>query len=800
MPLFCDKTKRSYSIKLQPESGIVERLSIPSDPPGINLASRTELTGFGAMAYVPRSEKSIWMADSGFPLNTQSVHMDEKRVFAPVREVGENYAICRNSIKGHTVKYEFDDDYFDIWLEGDLPDCDQVALDLDVPFMDFRQDDPPEYQFTVKSPYRSEDRSLCYMFLARPTGPGMLFTCLTPAAGWRLRYGRYYTAPSQYILPTHAIHGLQMVARFHSAIDKEATPGPIKLGVRISFHDTLYEAQKFISRSLKVPLLNAIVQGGEKGTRINFSTIGEATGAELICPDGKKQEVILKNASSDKYTGTIELGDEGFYKLRTWNNTNRGSDLILHSGISWSETMNRSLATLDPILPVNAEASYWIHSMCIARMIFGKNLQHDKYLFDALIRIKMQGMPIPIELSETEATHIALKMPKDGKWYLHAAIPEPHHFLGKTYSPFHYYKKERIQDSFADIQLFILAAKAFKCNEFIEHAVRMADALISDNIDESGVVYRLTEDGTDLIDYTTVICPLQAIIDLTVELENRKDKRAERYRALTGKIADFLVHRDLFFPTEGVSPHERWTEEGSIACTALSLLYAYWYIGKRREWLDAAGKVLDYHESWCLNAPDVRMNGSTNRYWETQWEGDGEGRAICAGHGWTLWRAEADFFWALATLDAKRLINSWNGFETSRCKFFPNGYVASCFTPDYLPDRPTRYELVHSYPIKPDRSLSYYVWPRLLETWMRTVAVVDNPEDKTLLTLNCHAEFDISTNRFVIKPLAPLFNRIIIISDCDKHLYVEYDKPFEICSKRPWKLKQNANQGWLIFP
>lgn len=800
---FLSQKRRSYSLKIHPHSGTVEYLSVPSDPACINLVNRGHLTGFGVLTWSQRGEKSAWMAPSGAPMNVEAVHLDERRAFAVAEEATPDSVVCRNRITGHTLKYTFAEDYFDLWLEGELPEADQVGLDLDVAFMDLRQNDPPEYQYTVQSPYRSADRSLCYVYLARPVPPGMLVTCLTPAAGWRLRYGRNKSAPPAYRLPMHTVLGLQMLARFDSHVDPLSVPGPVKFGVRISFERNLALARKSISCGLGVPLISAPALGAEAGSALRFQVEGPAAGAELVQPDGRRSSVVLTPDGKGGAVGTVTLPSEGFYTLGVRNAAGRGSDLVLHAGADWLQTLRRSLAALEPGVPANAEGTYWAHAMCLGRKWFGADPGQDAFLYDALVRIHGQGMDASLlgDLSTpARPTPVSTQMAARNGYYLRAPLPVPHEFLGKKFSAFHLYENDRVQDAFALVQLYILAADTFGSDEFIRHAIRIADAHVADNTDESGRVFCLTSDGRSLHDYTTVIAPLQALADLVVALERRGDPAAGRFREACRKGAGYLVRRGMDFPTEGIPPHERWTEDGSIACTALTLLYIHRYVEQRPEWLEMAGRVLDYHEAWGMDVPDVRVNGSSYRYWETQWEGDQEGRAINAGHAWTLWRAEALYYWALAKKDAVRLLQSWNGFETNRCKFAPDGRTFACFTPDYMPDRPRRFELTHCYPHNPDRALAFYLWPRVADTWLRTVAVIDPreigfEEGCGPAVLNGSLRED-GAGGWKLESKAPFFNRLFLATRTVRKLILDTTRDIEIVSANgAWK--RTAPGTWV---
>lgn len=143
---------------------------------------------------------------------------------------------------------------------------------------------------------------------------------------------------------------------------------------------------------------------------------------------------------------------------------------------------------------------------------------------------------------------------------------------------------------------------------------------------------------------------------------------------------------------------------------------------------------------------------STMRWWETIWEGDGTGPGICAGHAWSIWRAEADFHMGVLTGKADYFLSSWNGYMTNFSKITRNGESYSCYQPDYFvgggdiairrtlmhlsdEDMEKRYEITHDYPRHYDHSLSRYVWVRACPTWRKTAVVIFREEG--VITLNC---------------------------------------------------------------
>ena len=719
----------SYSLAINPRSGNIARLRAADDPAEVNLAHADERTGFGVFVFTRQDDPPV-MGPSGSPVGVESVSLPEYRLFAGVESVEESRIHCRNVTSGHTLRYEFADDHFDLWLDADLPYVDQAGLDLNVAFMDLRQNDPSSQQFTAKCVYRSEDRSLCYVYLERPEGRGMLVCALSPSAAWRLCYRN----------ENHAVTGLQMLARFDSRFSASEPKGPVRYGVRISFHDSLETARAFLADSLKIPLVGAPVAATRVNGTIAFQVNGTPASCELKSPQGVTTKVDSVPANAGLHTGRVTLDEEGFHVLTVYGADGRSSDLTLHAGVTLDEVLRRSTEKLEPYLGGFAEHWYWAQAFLLARQWLGPDARHDGILHAALKLVGMQGVPaggLP-EAPDPALTERYLTraqpnidpaypmLEKVDGWYKYHPIPVTQRYCGRELAPFHIYQWERVQDQFEHIRTFLYASRAYGNDAFYEHAVAIAGSSITDNVDAQGRVYCLHLGGNEAFDYTTVIAPLQALLELLMEMEARQDVRASRVREACLRIAGHLMRRGFEFPTEGVFVHLRWTEDGSITCTALSLLSAYLHLEARPEWLQRAREILAYHEPWRMDVPDARILDSSYRYWETQWENDGEGRALNCGHAWTLWQAEAYYLLSLASGgDALALLRSYNGFRSNLAKFMPDGKVYGCFTPDYLPFRPRKFEPMHSYPDTPDTSLSFYVWPRLADTWRITAAVMD---------------------------------------------------------------------------
>ena len=220
------------------------------------------------------------------------------------------------------------------------------------------------------------------------------------------------------------------------------------------------------------------------------------------------------------------------------------------------------------------------------------------------------------------------------------------------------------------------------------------------------------------------------LVDLAKFLENLDKDRSRRYFECAGRMAAYLYSRGLVFPTEGnvTEEAEAEMEEGSVSCTALGLLYYCKNVHAEQKYIEKAKEILDLHESWVIRTPLAQMHGSTLRWWETLWEGDADGPALCCGHAWTIWRAEADWLYYSLTGDRCYRAKAWNGFMTNLAKIHPDGKSYSIYNADMINgggfhDRceDVKFEIAGKYAKQPDSGLSRYVWIRLNDTFLSEI-------------------------------------------------------------------------------
>lgn len=216
------------------------------------------------------------------------------------------------------------------------------------------------------------------------------------------------------------------------------------------------------------------------------------------------------------------------------------------------------------------------------------------------------------------------------------------------------------------------------------------------------------------------------IVDMANFLKDKKPDRSKKYFLAASKMAEYLYGRGLSFPTEGGECKYVEMEDGSISCTALSLLYYCKNVERVEKYVQKAKEVLDLHESWVMKTPICQMQNSSLRWWETQWEGDQDGPAFCCGHAWTIWRAEADYLYYALTGDEEYLIKAKNGFGTNFAKIQEDGTSYSIYNVDDINGggfhnrcEEITFQIADKFAQVTDSGISRYVWIRANDSLLK---------------------------------------------------------------------------------
>ncbi|MBQ9703276.1 MAG: hypothetical protein IJV68_01890 [Clostridia bacterium] len=592
-----------------------------------------------------------------------------------------NKAVCSNAENGIKTIYELSEDRLDIQSRTTCELISQYALNFDLNFLN-SETGSYKTALLATSPYTSDDGEQLYYILTRPDGRFMVILSRKKCDGWRLFYGR-----------NQKISRLQIIASFDKVF---GSSGCKEISVSVFFADSIDEAYERISELLDRPLLKNIVSGGFDG-KAAVGVVGKATEIRLCSPTGVTSVYKVTNKKL-----ILNMSEYGYYTATPYYNEKKGLNTVLWNGIDSAVLFNKCTDAIKKPYHNDenlCEGGMFLWSM-LANMRSRRNLRYDKVARDELDIIMCRNNRI---------------VP------CRTIVP----YRTEKYAPYHVCDSGRIQEQFVGASILLEAYRLYHEREYLDYAVKAMDELL-ENYYKGGMIFNGNGE-----DYTTVVTPMIPVVDLAIELKDIDPEKSDKYRRTALEMAEYLLSRGLNFPTEGASSKY---EDGSISCTALSLVYLCANLNYDERYLAFAKEVLDIHKAWTIYTPDARMYGSSFRWWETIWEGDGEGHAICAGHAWTIWKAEALFWYGIMTGDKEALCASWNGFVTNFAKATEDGNMYSCYEPDYIRGggraklkatllhlqdgvKIDSFAIAHGYPKHTDNSLSRYAWVRYTYTW-----------------------------------------------------------------------------------
>lgn len=577
-------------------------------------------------------------------------------------------------------------------LESKREDLSEFGIRLPFNFMGKLASGGWENQFLFNSPYTSLDKSIIYTYLTKPNGCNIVVAVLSEADGWKMDYSPY--------LWGHYFVSLNILSSYDKAY--KTAPRDKRLRIAIlpvaDFHDCL----RVLSELYERPFLDYNISGGALGEKIS------------LIPFGRVDSLIERTGDEERehpYSGDYTLSFEAETTLIPVSNGKRGAEVTVYAYKSIEELYKKSMdkVSLD-IIEKHTDGNLCEHQ-CWASAMLRFLIKHKRLLSEAEV----------MEYEQKINTLLDIMTEQDEK----KAIPRktilkaPHDRFGA----YNVYKSCRVQELFFGITILLDAYRYFGDEKYYEYMVGATDCLLSNYQDEDGKIF--VDWGHAIEDYTTVCCPMIPLVDIANELRGKDEARSLRYFESAKRMAEYLLHRGALFPTEGGSSKEAEDEmeDGSISCTALSLLYYCKNAEYNEAYLKKAKEILDLHESWVIKTPICQMHGSSLRWWETQWEGDADGPAICAGHAWTIWRAEADYLYYALTKDKKYFEKAKNGFLTNLSKIVKDGTSYSIYCPDEITGggfhsctEEIRLRVAPRLSDTQDCGISRYVWIRINNT------------------------------------------------------------------------------------
>lgn len=580
-------------------------------------------------------------------------------------------------------------------LRSDAENISEFGINLPFNFMGKKEGGGWENQFLFNTPYFSKNEGIMYFYLTKPNGNNLLIAVLEGLGGWKMDYSPYSFG--------HYFLNLKLLVNYDRAYNQEVKEQYLKFVVLPA--DNFGCAMEKLSELYGCPFLDYTVSGGKLGEQITLLPFG-APDSLIEVYDGK--ETYLP------YNSTYTLKNEGETTLIPVKNDKKGAPVSVFAYKDLISLYKMSMDTVDLDVVKKYTDGNLCEHQCWVSAILRYLLNYKNTLTPGEV-LKYEEKVL-YELNIITEQNIEKAVPRQTIWC------KPH----DGFLPYNVYKSKRVQELFFGITILLDAHKYFGDEKYLTYLKGALDCFISYYQKEDG---RIEIDwGNSRGDYTTVCAPMIPLVDAALYLEESDPAFSLKCKNAADKMAEHLYKRGFEFPTEGAesSEAEPEMEDGSISCTALNLLYYSKNLSFEEKYVNKAKEILNMHNSWVINAPICQMHKSTLRWWETQWEGDADGPAICAGHAWTIWRAEADYLYYSLTGDVSHLVKAQNGFLTNLSKIQKDGKTYAIYNPDLINGggfhwnaEETKFAIANRFPSIEDSGLSRYVWIRLNDTFLK---------------------------------------------------------------------------------
>ena len=577
-------------------------------------------------------------------------------------------------------------------LSCDKEDISEFGLNLPFNFMGKRNAGGWQNQFLFNSPYTSYNGQITYFYLQKPNGNNLVLAA-EGEVGWKMDYSPY--------LGGHYFLNLKLLANYDRAYTSKRRPDKLSF-VLLPVYD-VSDCMQQLARFYGVPFLGYEQSGGRTGKTISLCLYGEAD--ELIVIENGKERPL-------PYRNEYKLCGNGEQTLVPSCRGRRGADATVYAYDDIYALYEKSMDTVDLSVVAQTDGNLCEHQCWASAML--------KFL---LVRQKELNRQKVLEYEEKLLALLRVVTETDER----KAVPRRTIFA-KAHDglpAYNVYRSKRIQEGFFGVSILLDAYKYFGDSRYYRYAVNALCTLV-DNYQQPDGRFEIERDGIKE-DYTTVCCPMIPLVDMANFLRERDETLSQKFFLSAKHMAEYLCKRGLSFPTEGGSTQEAEAEmeDGSISCTALALLYYCKNAERNEDYLIKAKEILDIHDCWVMKSPRCQMYRSTLRWWETQWEGDKDGPALCAGHAWSIWRAEADWLYYYLTGDKAYAVKAANGFMTNLSKIDDEGNSYAIYNVDAIAgggfhDRADDvvFRLSDKFPKQRDCGLSRYAWARLRETFL----------------------------------------------------------------------------------
>ena len=586
------------------------------------------------------------------------------------------------------VQYRFKEDCIHIEMKT-CKDCGpRTGLQMNLNLLDLPTKETWKYQCMPKVIYTDDSYSYAYFVFATADGRFMGMTIDKEFAAWRIKYS----------YEGHKMTGFQVLSEADDVKCPKGTylPDVDHLSITLFFAETLRACLEKMAIHLGIELVIPEVSAGIEGGTIPYTFVNSEART--------KDPVVIAPDHKEKTLDILKLEQAGGYQIKTIGTNGREHITRVFCHNSWKEMFDK----------VNNFYREHFQDACGAfyRVISKDTLKPDALTFEGVDF----GDPLSHWSCRTGefggfAGWAMMKncllfgkdeklMESAGKYLLNWALNRMHEdapyygtvykkeneYMGRKYGSYHLYEEM----NYVQHEMFLLEEMAdyvrlTNDGEVMEDAIGLAEHVIAEHL-ENGVIINENIPG-EKVDYSTVHSAISGFLAIGKLLKEQKNAKADKMYTAAEEIADHVCRRAFDFPTEG----EPCTEDGSMSCSVITLLRAYLEIAPKKEYLEIAEQLLKCHTVLEMDGADCRMRNSSICFWETQYESNDWGASINAGHGWSIWNAEAKALYARITRNFTRLKESYEGFVTNMCKVEPTGGMSCSFTPDMIPGTPHAY-------------------------------------------------------------------------------------------------------------
>lgn len=534
----------------------------------------------------------------------------------------------------------------------------------------------------------AEDLSWAYILWERGADDYLVMAMEGPFAGWYIRYS----------FAGHLMYGFQMLARADDVIADVARfpsgrlPSTTKLTVHLALSSSREEGIDHACTLLGLdrirPSQTSVVAGGE-------ITVSSPAGAvsEWRKPDGSVQPLL-----GDQPLVLAEPGVHTF--VATAPNGRETAARVLALG-EWRELAERAIAF--------HRQHFQTEPGAFARAIRGETLQPDGVTLEGVpfgdpeVRQSCRTGEFGGFAAWSQLKHMELfgrdeAMMQSVRRYFdwvtnkgreqdprpNTLSQTPHEYTGREYGAYHLYQEHNYVQHEGWLIGQLTDAVSIGMSDLQPWLENLAAHFLAEHMDEQGVTWNENTPGAR-VDYSTVDAPAVHLLRAGKLLDSQGVPLGKALLDGVRKNVDAVLRRGLSFPTEG----QPATEDGSIACAAWLLATAYNELeNPDPAWLAFAGDLMRFHHKLEMSGDDIRMDGSSLRFWETMYESDEYGPSINASHGWTLWSASARWELFVATGDFDHLWQAWRHTMNVAHRLDARGAFPVCFTPDVIPAPP----------------------------------------------------------------------------------------------------------------